>query len=129
MHSISEIKRISPAGSVILIHGSDLCMHEEQPTKAARPNEAMCDRLVMLLLLLLLLLPCCSAARFATAVAVVLPIPHIRREKGTRIGVLAGGGAAVHIFVSILERVQNMGARCYVIPGTRVQVLYIPVPV
>ena len=51
-------KRVSPARSVILIHGSDLCMHEEQPTKAARPNEAMSDRLVLLLsLLLLLLLP------------------------------------------------------------------------
>ena len=37
---------------------SALCMHEEQPTKSARPNEAISDRLVLLLsLVLLLLLP------------------------------------------------------------------------
>ena len=54
---ISEKKSVSPARSVILIHDSDLCMHEEQTTKAARPNEAMSDRLVLLLSLLLLLLP------------------------------------------------------------------------
>ena len=35
---------------------SALCMHEEQPTKSARPNEAMSDWLVLLLSLLLLLL-------------------------------------------------------------------------
>ena len=57
-----------------------------------------------------------AAARFATAAAVLLPAPYRQRAKGTRIGVLAGGGAAVHLFASILERVQTMGARCHVIP-------------
>ena len=52
-----------------------------------------------------------------------------QRAKGTRIGVVAGGGDAVHFFVSILERVRTDYGRtlsCY----TRVyQVLYKPVPV
>ena len=55
LHLISEKKNVSPARSVILIHGSDLCMHEEQPAKAARPKEAMAGRLLLLLSLLLLL--------------------------------------------------------------------------
>ena len=72
----------------------------------------MSDRLVLLLSLLLLLL---------------LPTPYRQRAKGTRNGVLAVGGNAVHFFVSILERVQTMGARCHAIPEcTR---YYIPVPV
>ena len=48
-------KNVLPARTVILIHGSDLCMHEEQPAKAARPKEAMAGRLLLLLSLLLLL--------------------------------------------------------------------------
>ena len=55
------------------------------------------------------------AARFATAAAVLLPIPHRQRAKGTRLGVLAGGWTAVHFTVSILERVQTMGARRHVV--------------
>ena len=58
LHFISEKKSVSPVRSVVLIHGPALCMHQEQPTKSARPNEAMSDGLVLLLsLLLLLLLP------------------------------------------------------------------------
>ena len=92
-------------------------MHEEQPTRAARPNEAMSDRLVLLLsLLLFLMLPLLPA----------LPMLLLCCYQH-RIGVLAGGGDAVHFFVSISERVQTMGARCHVyqsVPG-----IYIPVPV
>ena len=103
-------KRISPATSVILIHGSGLCIHEEQPTKATRPNEAMSDRLALLLsLLLFLMLPLLPA----------LPMLLLCCYQH-RIGVLAGGGDAVHFFVSISERVQTMGARCHVyqsVPG------------
>ena len=111
LHVISERKTYRPQGSyLVLIHGSDLCMHEEQPTKAARPNEAMSDRLVLLLsLLLFLMLPLLPA----------LPMLLLCCYQH-RIGVLAGGGDAVHFFVSISERVQTMGARCHVyqsVPG------------
>ena len=115
LHLISEKKNVSPARSVILIHGSDLCMHEEQPTRAARPNEAMSDRLVLLLsLLLFLMLPLLPA----------LPMLLLCCYQH-RIGVLAGGGDAVHFFVSISERVQTMGARCHVIPECARHYIYL----
>ena len=58
----------------------------------------------------------------------LLPTSYRQRAKGTRIGLLAGGGDAVRIFVSILERVQTMGARCHVIPKcTRYYYIHVPV--
>ena len=66
-------KSVSPARSVILIHGSALCMYEERPTKLASPNKAMSGRLV--LLLSLLITAATAAARFATAAAVLMPTP------------------------------------------------------
>ena len=91
LHFVSEILRTSPTGSVILIHGSELCMREDRPTKAARPNEATCDRpALLLLLLILLLLPLLPALP-------LLRLCHCLyrnrlRTKGTRNVVLAEGG-------------------------------------
>ena len=68
-----EKKSVSRATLVTLIHGSALCMYEEQPTKLASPNKAMSGRLV--LLLSLLIAAATAAARFATAAAVLMPTP------------------------------------------------------
>ena len=74
-------KRISPATSVILIHGSGLCIHEEQPTKATRPNEAMSDRLVLVLSLpLLLLLPLLPALPLPLLCCYRHRTDNVRRE-------------------------------------------------
>ena len=74
-------KNVSPVRSAILIHGLDLCMHEEQPTKAARPNKAMRDRLVLLLLLqLLLLLPLLPAFPLLLLCCYRYRTDNVRRE-------------------------------------------------
>ena len=72
-------------------------MHEEQPTKAARPNEAMYVIGWCCAVVAAAVATATAAARFATAV--LLPLLRRQRAKGIRVRVIAGGGAALHLFL------------------------------
>ena len=109
-----------------MIYGSDFRMNELQPTKAARPHEAMCDRLVLLLLLLLLLLlPLLPALPLVLLCCYRYRTDNVRREP---VSVFSRGVGLLYTFCFYL-RTRTSYVRT-LSRYTRVnQVLYIPVPV